>query len=381
MKFLEGKTPAERNKIIAAAVLGAVAFLALSYTLSGFFFPPTRAGAPSKTPTPSPTVAGSQSAPIAAKPEGDGTSLSDVAWMLVTPVTYAQNAFSGSPGRNVFAFYEQPAPTPYVPTPVPVKTLPPATPTPTPDYDVAFVSPSSVYAGSKSFRLEVAGNRFTQDVRILFNGNELPTNFISDQKLSADIPANLISMQGSAQIMVRNPDGSKHSFPSMVQIQAPPVPNYTYIGLIEKKHRNNDMAMLQDKAGKNEVASYRLNDSVGDRFRLISISGREVILEDRSLGFKHHIPFSDSKGSGGTTGGGSGIVNSPFGRGGQGSSGLTYMPPSGMPNPVPAPPGSEIAPGIPNPNFNNAGPRTVTNSNRGQTKKDYEDDDDGGPQK
>ncbi len=38
MKLFEGKSPTERNKIIAAIALGVTALLALTYTFSGMFF-------------------------------------------------------------------------------------------------------------------------------------------------------------------------------------------------------------------------------------------------------------------------------------------------------------------------------------------------------
>jgi hypothetical protein len=378
MKILEGKTPAERNKLIAAIVLGGVAVIALSYTLSGFFFPTRAKNNPAVTATPSPT-ANSQNSDVAVN-QNTQTSLADLAWMLVTPVSYAQNSFSGDAGRNVFAFYEPPPPTPWQPTPVPVPSyVPPPTPVP-PTVILGYISPSSVYSGSKGFRLEVAGDKFTPETKILFNGSELPTNFVNGQKLTADISVAMITGEGTRQIMVRSPDGKLWSNPTMMQVQAPPQPNFEYIGLIEKKHRNNDMAMLKEK-GKTEVGSFRLNDPVGDRFRLVSISPREVILEDRSLGFKHRLMFLEGKGTGSGAGGSTIINTGGFGRGGQGT-GLPNMyvpmnPVPGGPNPTMIAPGD--IPGIPA-NVQRYTPPTVANPNtntRPPQKKDYEDDDDG----
>lgn len=375
MKFLEGKSPAERNKIIAAIVLGGLAVLAMGYTLSGFFFAPTTKASTSKTPTPTPTAGSTTTV------QANNSFTDQIAdpWMFTTPISYTPTAFSGDAGRNIFAFYEPPPPTPWSPTPVIVKPPPTPIPTPPPPYTLAYVTPSSVYAGSKGFRMEIVGANFTSDARIIFNGNEIATNFISDQKLTADISANLISMQGSPQVMVRNPDGTKYSLPMMVQIQAPPTPNFEYVGLIEKKHRNNDMAMLREKSAKTDN-SYRLNDNVGDRFRLVSISGREVVLEDRSLGFKHRIQFSETKGAGSGGAGGFGpntLVNQPGGRNGGRQTGLQdmYNPtiPGGispaMPSAIPGIPDNIQRVPLPN---TNAQPRPANNP-----KKDYEDDNDG----
>jgi hypothetical protein len=53
MKLFEGKSPAERNKIIAALVLGAMALLALTYTFGGSFFGGRKVSVTvSATPTP-----------------------------------------------------------------------------------------------------------------------------------------------------------------------------------------------------------------------------------------------------------------------------------------------------------------------------------------
>jgi hypothetical protein len=368
MKLFEGKTAGERNKIIAAIILGGVAVLALAYTLSGFFYTPKPSGptVAKVSPTPASKVTG----PIAQIESTD-----NAAW-LTTPIVYYPNAYSGDAGRNIFSFYEPPAPTPWQPTPVPVIPVKPPTPEPPLPFELTYVNPASIYAGSKAFRLEVMGDRFTTDAKILFNGSELPTNFISPQKLTADVPNVLIAESGSRQVMVRTPDGKSYSKPVMLTVQAPPVPTFEYVGLVEKKHRNNDMAILREK-GKTDMFSFRLNDPVGDRFKVVSISVKEVVLEDRSLGFKHRLPFSEGKSTGG------GTVNSGFGNsplipgGGPPGRGMPGYMPNGFPNPGnPVQPG-EI-PGIPG-NIPRA-PVPANNSVRNPTqKRDYEDDNDDGP--
>jgi hypothetical protein len=350
-------------------VLGGLALIAVSYTLSGYVIA-KRPDGPRLTPTPSPTV--SRPAEVV---NGVMMSPEDAA-LLSQEVVYSPGAFSAEAGRNVFAFYEPPPPTPWSPTPYVPPVIKTPTPPPPPPQALAYVTPSSIYAGSKSFRMEAVGDKFTADTTILFNGSELPTNFINTQKLTADIPAVLIAGEGAKTVMVRTPDGKLYSNQLIMQVQPPPVPNFEYIGLVEKKHRNNDLAILREK-GKTEIAGFRLNDTIGDRFRLISISGREVILEDRSLGFKHRLPFTEGKGSGsGGPGTGSGLG---FNNGGRGqNTGLQNQYPQFSPNnPNPTlPPGEMIAPGIPqNPNVR---PNNNSNSTRqnNPTKKDFEDDND-----
>ncbi len=289
MKIFEGKTPTERNKLIAAIVLGVMAVIALTYTFSGMFFSskkkPTVTVSVSPTPTPKTSTTGdTQNASL--------PSQEDVNFQYTTtPVIYNPDKFyAPDPGRNIFAFYEPPPPTPYV-TPVAVVKPPTAeplpSPTPPPPIQIGFVTPQSVYSGSKTFRLEVSGDKFTPDSVILFNGSQLPTTYISPQKLVADIPANLISDEGAKVVTVIAP-GGLYSNNISLNVQAPPTPGFQYIGMIARKRYNNDTAYFQEE-GKQTPISGRLNDVVGGRFRLVSISPEETIFEDVNLGFKHKL--------------------------------------------------------------------------------------------
>ena len=152
---------------------------------------------------------------------------------------------------------------------------------------IGYVTPQSVYSGSKAFRLEVSGDRFTPDSVILFNGSQLPTTYISPQKLVAEIPANLINGEGARVITVIAP-GGLYSNNISLNVQSPPKPEFQYIGMIARKRYNNDTAYFQEE-GKQTPISGRLNDVIGGRFRLISISAEETIFEDVNLGFKHKV--------------------------------------------------------------------------------------------
>jgi hypothetical protein len=209
-----------------------------------------------------------------------------------TPIFYnASSFYAPDAGRNIFAFYEPPPPTPYQ-TPIEIfkPPAPPATPipTPVPEFLVGFVTPQSVYAGSKSFRMEISGDKFTPDSLIYLNGSQLPTTFVSPQRLVADVPSNMIASAGAIQIIVRTPDGRLYSNPVMINVQAPPRPSFQYIGMIARKRFNNDTAYFQEK-GKETPIGARLNDVVGGRFRIASISAGEVVLEDVNLGFRHKL--------------------------------------------------------------------------------------------
>jgi len=286
MKLFEGKSPTERNKTIAALVLGVMAVLALTYTFGGSFFGGKKTVTVSISPTPTPAGSPRPNSETVTMPSRE----EEILEYTTTPINYNPGIFyAPDAGRNIFAFYEPPPPTPYSPTPLPPPVeIPTPTPTPVPPFLVGFVTPQSVYAGSKTFRLEVNGDKFTPDSLIYLNGNQLPTTFISPQQLVAEVPSNFIAGAGAIQIMVRTPDGALYSNQVALNVQPPPVPQFQYIGMIARQRFNNDTAYFQEQ-GKGTPIGARLNDVVGGRFRLMSISAGETIFEDVNLGFKHRL--------------------------------------------------------------------------------------------
>ncbi len=335
MKIFEGKSPTERNKIIAAGVLGAMALLVVVYNIFNLY--PSQKTSVKVTASPSPTVSTRANLDPVTMPSREDENL----LYTTTPILYNQHTFfAPDAGRNIFAFYEPPPPTPIVEQPIiykPPTPLPSPTPTPVPPFLIDYVTPQSVYAGAKTFRLEVGGDKFTPDSLIFLNGSQLPTTFVSPQKVVADVPSNMITGAGALQIIVRTPDGSLYSNPVMITVQAPPRPQLQYIGMIARKRGNNDTAYFQEK-DKPMPTGARLNDVVGGRFRINSISASEVVLEDVSLGFKHKLalyrpPPGQSTTSGGNPRGNPGDgIYSPFNPG-------TYVPPQGdipgIPNNIP----------------------------------------------
>ena len=286
MNPFAGKSPTERNKIIAAMVLGALALGSLFFAFggTGMFSSGTKITVSvSPTPKPSATVP-TNTNDFTIPTEGEQT----LNYMI--PVVYT-GAYSGpDPGRNIFAFYEPPPPCkPGVDCPIPpVKTPEPPTPTPTPAIWITAVNPQSVYAGSRSFRLEITGERMQPDAKIYFSQSELPTTFVNEQRMTADVPANFIASEGPRQIIIQTADGKKYSQSMSITVQAPPKPTFQYIGMIARKRSNNDTAYFMEQ-GRQTPLSARLNDVVGGRFRLMSISADETLFEDVSLGFKHKL--------------------------------------------------------------------------------------------
>jgi len=276
----------DRNKLIAAILLGVLALLSLWFAFGG-----SVTGSKGPTASATPTARSNSTS----RASSDSNSINQEAQNFTyetSPIEYSPRFLAApDPGRNIFAFYEPPPPTPYSPTPFVEKPPPTPVPTPTPPFTLAFVSPQTVYAGSKSFRLEVTGDKFTPDSRVYLNGVELPTTFISAQRVAANVPQNFVAAAGNAQVIVRTPDGTKYSLPTMLMIQPPPKPQVTYIGLIARKMGNNDTAYLEEP-GKSLPTPARLNDIIAGRFKLISISPEKVVFEDINLGFRHTVELS-----------------------------------------------------------------------------------------
>jgi hypothetical protein len=299
MAVFEGKSPDERNKTIAAIVLGVLALVALFFAFGPSFGGSSTNVSVTVSPTPRSSASpGRELGPVKMPSQAE----QDLAYMV--PVVYDPRAFGGGPdpGRNIFAFYEPPPPCPDCPTPLP-PTPKPYIPTPTPPlpFELIAVSPGNIYAGSKAFRIEVSGDRFTPDARIYFNNVELPTTFINSQRLSANVPANLIASQSGATIMVRTPDGKGYSLGRGFSVQPPPQPQFRYVGMIARRLGNNDTAYLEEQ-GKQTPTGYRLNDVVAGRFRILNISSERVVVEDTNLGFRHQIElFRPAPGTASTT--------------------------------------------------------------------------------
>jgi hypothetical protein len=222
--------------------------------------------------------------------------------------------------------------------------------------------PQSVYAGQRAFKLEVIGEGFDPDTKFYFNQSLMPTSYLGPQRLTADIPANMIVAAGGKQVIVSSPDGRKYSEARSLQVQQPPTPQqqYEYVGMISRKFANNDTAYFMEKSKLNTPGATptgkRLNDLLAGRFRLISITEKEAQFEDVNLGFKHKMPILRQS-SGGSTSSPSGFPNFP-------NSG---RPPNstGFPNGFPGFP-NVTTPQQPRPN----------NANRPERKNRDDDDDD-----
>jgi hypothetical protein len=284
MQAIDLNKPGEKKKLIMAGVLGFGALIVMWWALFGFGSSgSTTTPRAAATPTPTPrtqTAAGSNRQVPPVSPE-----MADLGRIM--PISYQPSAYSAPDAkRNIFAYYvppvvEKPA--------LPVPTMPP---TPEPPVLLASVSPSNVYARSADFKLDIAGDKFTPAVKIYVDGRELPTTYTSPQQLSATVPAAMIATPGSRNIQVRNADNSLFSTTVSMSVAAPPTPNYSYVGIIGEYGRVNDTAIVQDKATKNFLNIHR-GDVLSGRFRVTSISDKELVMMDTTLKIKHSLAMTE----------------------------------------------------------------------------------------
>jgi len=284
MQRIDLSKPGERKKLIWAGILGVVAIMFLWWTFFGFG---GRATPNPQRPTVAPGTTASSTNTKTKVDGGQASALTDLTDELKEVVIVNYRPDVPEARRNIFSYYEPPPPA------APVASVSTPTPTPTPPLLLAAVSPSSVYARTSDFTLEVSGDRFTPELKIYVDGRELATRYQNPQQLSALIPAAMIVNPGVRQILVRSSDGRVYSNTAQVNVAAPPTPNYSYIGIISTVHRV-DTAMLQDKNNR-EVLTVQRGDVLGGRFRVTSISEKELVLVDTSLKIKHSLPMTEGE--------------------------------------------------------------------------------------
>ena len=280
MQVSDIRNPGERNKLILAGVLCVVALVFLWWTFFGFGGSPNKV-APSSSagqPVPSAISRGSANRTPQTVVEFKGTDLDQL-----LPVNYEYSpVVVPEVRRNIFVYYElKVVGPPSTPTP---------TPTPVPPVLLASLSPANVYARTGDFTLELSGDKFTPQLRVVVDNSELPTRYTNPQQLSATVLAVVIANPGERKVMVRSADGKLYSNTVTLSVAAPPTPNYSYIGIIGTR-RWVDTAILQDKSSK-ETLNVQRGDLLGGRFRVTSISEREIVLVDSNLKIKHTLAMT-----------------------------------------------------------------------------------------
>ena len=287
MQGIDLSKPGEKKKLISAAVLGLVAIVFLYWVLIGF---------ESDTPTtttarPTPAPAQQQQPPqrpgqtAARAGRTAPQEISDLS--VIRAIKYEPSSYNAPEAkRNIFAYYEPPK----------VEVKAPSTPTPPPPPPppvlLASLSPSNVYARTADFKLELAGDKFAPSMRIYVDGRELPTSYKNPQQVSTTVPAAFIVAPGARSVMVRTPDNTLFSNAMQLSVADPPKPNYVYVGIIGRQNRVDDVALVQERNNKNIINVLR-GDILSGRFRVTSISEKELVLTDTTLKIKHTIAMSE----------------------------------------------------------------------------------------
>ncbi len=285
MKLTDINNPEERKKLIWAIGLGLVAIVFLWWTLFGFGPSPKPVAKNTNSNSSSPPGLRRVGNPVTAQTANE---IKSAPLEQLRPIVFPDVVTSAPEAkRNIFIYYEKPPPA------LKVATEPSPTPTPTPPLLLAGMQPSNVFARTEDFTMEVSGDKFVPGVRIVVDGRELTTRFISPQQLSATVPASIIANPGARSVIVKSSNGSLYSTTLSLNVSAPPTPNFSYVGIIGTP-RYTDTAILQDKNNR-EVLNVQRGDIVGGRFRLTSISEKEVVLVDTQLKIRHQIAFSTDR--------------------------------------------------------------------------------------
>ena len=284
MQSIDLSKPGEKKKLIGAGALGLVSIVVLYWALIGFDSGGTSNTAARPTPAPSPAQQQQRAAQPAAR---NAASQEAISFKSFTPIVYTPSSYNAPEARrNIFAYYEPP------PKPSPVVSTPPPTPQPPPPVLLASVSPSQVYARTADFKLELAGDKFTPSMRIYIDNRELPTAYKNPQQVSTTVPAAFIAAPGARQVVVRTPDNQLFSNPMQINVADPPKPNFVYVGILGHRNRVDDVALVQERNNKNIINALR-GDVLGGRFRVTSISDKELVLTDTTLKIKHTIAMSE----------------------------------------------------------------------------------------
>ena len=298
MALFEGKTPAERNKLIAAIVLPVVALVFIVYMFSGPSAP-TRTTANANANRRAQTT----NRQTASQPNANATTeTADDLVNSMTPIRDVPVAYGGADaGRNIFAFYEKPVAAPSA------SVTPTPTPTPTPPWVLASLTPQSVFARTAGFTLQLSGDKFGIGARVYIDGQEVPTQYKSMQQLTANVPASVIASPGQRAVVARSPDGKLYSNTTTLNVMQPPAPTYVYVGFLKRPRSNS--AILKDQRG--ELYTVREGDIVEGRFRVAAISDRGVEVVDKDLNIKHTLPFIAAPGAASLPGRAPGSIQPP----------------------------------------------------------------------
>jgi len=292
MGLFDGKTPAERNKTIAALVLGAIAVLFLARLFLGGDSGKTtqRRATPINSARPQNGAVGGTPNNQPLPPEID--------MPRPLPVfTQAAGANAPEASRNIFAYNvaaQRTTTAAAVAATTPVVDMTPLPTPPPPPLMLSGLSPANVFARGGEFKLDLSGDKFTAESRIYIDNQEVPTRVLGAQQLAATVPASMIATPGARQVLVRTPDGALYSNTATLNVSPSPPPPYTYVGLLGNP-RYSDKAILKPQQPNMDLWTVQRGDLIDGRWRVTSISERAVDFTDTQLNIKHTLPYVESR--------------------------------------------------------------------------------------
>lgn len=274
----------EKKKQIAAGVLGVLALFLISWNL---FF--SDDSTPSNPQANRPTARPGIFQPVSGANPQDGKAKNDIV-LVSQPLDLGGLRDATSPviGRNIFIY---PTPTPIPPTPPP-----PPTPTPPPPpITLAGIQPAQVTARTADFAMTAYGAKIPADARLLINGAPYPTTVVSDSQLKLTVPAATIANPGQMQIEVKSAADPANWYSNrlILNVVAPPVPTYRYIGLVVKN--GVSLAVIRDESDS-EYKNIRKGQPLGSRWQVLNITPTELEILDVTINVKHRIPFTGDGG-------------------------------------------------------------------------------------
>lgn len=91
-----------------------------------------------------------------------------------------------------------------------------------PSASVQSINPATAFVGSAGFTMTVNGGGFVSGSEVVFNGTTLNTTYVSGAKLTAIVPASLLTAAGDFPVSVENPSpGGGLSAPIVFRVQYP----------------------------------------------------------------------------------------------------------------------------------------------------------------
>ncbi|HZM90726.1 MAG TPA: lamin tail domain-containing protein [Blastocatellia bacterium] len=87
---------------------------------------------------------------------------------------------------------------------------------------LSHITPAAIRVGALGVSLTVSGSKFLPGAVVLFGDSPLPTTFRAETQLEAQVPANLVSQGGAADVYVKNPRGELSGSVRLLIVDDPP---------------------------------------------------------------------------------------------------------------------------------------------------------------